>query len=67
MKSHLQRWNLPGSLDCIPTMFRSYHEARGRNGSLAVRLNNCLIDGHGETEIISSEYDSVQTGLSLWK
>jgi len=67
MKSDPERWSLSGSLHSIPAMLRSNHEARGCNSSLSVRLNNCLVDGHSETEIISSEYDSVQTSLSLRK
>ncbi len=60
MEPYLERGMLPGSLYCVPEKLLSHHEARGRENSLIMTFNDGLIDGQCETEIISSNYDSLQ-------
>lgn len=54
-----------GSLHGITAGFCPHHQARCREDSRPVGFHNRLVDGHGEAEIVSSDYDSLQTGLSL--
>ncbi len=65
VKPHPERRMLPGPIHCIAAKLSAHHEARRRENPPPVRLYDRLVDGQGETEIISGDNDFVQAGLSL--